>query len=539
MKVKWILSLAAVSVVKLSMAATPCGGQFYKTHMSSDIFVADCREDSAVSKMISTAMQGVINRDSAQVYLFLGNHHVNQLEDTGRHYGVLKKRNGDKGASGIHSLIDRYAGRFSNIYIWDPSEEWTWNLALMLSSRNKGMPLTAELARAVSADGRWQGDVTDLRGRFDTKEAAYRWALDNLMPGCHGNLLFSVGLREDWRNAPWTLYDYVTASGGFAFWLDDRDEHEQQIIRDICVAGGYKPGSIVMGYAKSGDDLLSTVNNYGIGYVVSDYYANGSFWCAYPNKVFTQTPGKAVDVFPGKIYVSIVLSDGDNLQFDQNSLYLLWSEDDMRGAVPVGTTMAAGLQEVNPFLLEWFYDRLTPNDELVAGPSGFQFIYGRDYDPDSYEIWLELNRRWLESGGFHTGCLWHTTFGTDTFDRYIATAGLQGIFDGDDATGVKCVNGVVVMNQGEHLRQEGEMYNALIKVQPNPGAPTFVNLYPISAEYCRGGGIAKLKREIDRLEKARPGIYHYLLPKDLAASVSRYFGAIQQVSVKNPGINEK
>lgn len=90
-----------------------------------------------------------------------------------------------------------------------------------------------------------------------------------MIPKCHKNILFSVGLRDDWRGAPWTLYDYATASGGFAFWLDDAQKDEQQIIRNICIAGKYNPGSIVMGYAKSGDDLLATVNNYGIGYVVS------------------------------------------------------------------------------------------------------------------------------------------------------------------------------------------------------------------------------------------------------------------------------
>ena len=33
----------------------------------------------------------------------------------------------------------------------------------------------------------------------------------------------------------------------------------------------------------------------------------------------------------------------------------MWENDSLRGTVPVGTTMAAGLQEINPFLLEWYY----------------------------------------------------------------------------------------------------------------------------------------------------------------------------------------
>lgn len=511
-----------VSKSKYESALAPESGQFFKCKMSSEIWVADCRKDSALSKMIATAVQGIINQDSAEVYLFLGDHHVRQLDDTQRKYTILNT-SANLGCAGLQSLLDKYVYKFTHIYIWDTHKDWTWNMALMLSSQHKGIPLTREYAERVITRYQWDGEVVDLSEKWKDKEAAYRWAITELMPQCHHNILFSVGLRDDWRGAPWTLYDYTTASKGFAFWLDDAQKDEQQIIRDICVAGKYRPGSIVMGYAKSGDDLLATVNNYGIGYVVSDYYANGSFWSAYPNKSFSQPKGKAHKVKPGKIYVSIVFSDGDNLQFDQNALYLMWENDSLRGTVPVGTTMAAGLQEINPFLLEWYYQHKSENDELVAGPSGYQFIYGRDYQKEGYELWLEKNRRWLASAGFHTACFWHATFGTPCFDRFIETSGLQGIFDGDDKTGIAYKDGVIIMNQGEHLRKEGELYNALVKVKAKKEEPVFVNVYPIAADYGQGGGIEKLKREIARLEKEYPGVYQFLLPKDLAASAARYF----------------
>ena len=142
----------------------PESGQFFKTRMSSEIFVGDCRQDSALCKMISTALQGVVNQDSAEVYLFLGNHHVDQLDDTGRPYTVLPHSAG-VGASGLFSLIDNYSDRFSHIYIWTPEEDWTWNMALMLSARYRGMPLTREIAELVIARTDWQGKVIDLTGR--------------------------------------------------------------------------------------------------------------------------------------------------------------------------------------------------------------------------------------------------------------------------------------------------------------------------------------------------------------------------------------
>lgn len=136
---------------------SPQSGQFFKTKMSSEIKVADCRNDSALCKMVATAMQGVVNQDSAQVYLFLGDHHKTQLDDTGRKYEVLPVEGKSKGASGFMSIVDNFGDRFRHIYIWDPAEEWSWNMALMLSSRNKGMPLTAGLAEEVMSTTGWKG----------------------------------------------------------------------------------------------------------------------------------------------------------------------------------------------------------------------------------------------------------------------------------------------------------------------------------------------------------------------------------------------
>ena len=67
----------------------------------------------------------------------------------------------------------------------------------------------------------------------------------------------------------------------------------------------------------NGDELNKITNIHNAGFVVSDYYANGSYWCSFPSKAFQQRKGIAGEVKPGKIYVAISLSDGDNIQFDE------------------------------------------------------------------------------------------------------------------------------------------------------------------------------------------------------------------------------
>ena len=520
-----LLSLLLGCSFAASGGSKPQGGQFYKTHYhEGTVTVADITRDRGPARMVSTAFQGLVNQDEAQLYLFLAPHHVRQLEDTGREYRLLPLPEGKD--PGLRSLFREYASLVENIYIWSPDEDWSWNIALMLSAQNRGLPLTEQMYRTLTRETPWHGHVEREYGRWADKRSAYEWAIRNLMPACHPNVLFSVGLRSDWLGNPWVIYDYTVASKGFAFWLNDADPEERAIIEEICEAGRYAPGAVVMGYAKSGDDLLKVTNRFNIGYVVSDYYSNASFWSSYPNKAFTQRKGKALDAEPGKIYVSVVFSDGDNVQFDQNALYAIWTDDSDRGSFPVGTTLSAGLQELNPFLLEWYYAQMTDNDELLAGPSGYQFIYGRDYNPDRLEDWFTLNRKWLKSAGFRTACFWHTSYRKEReiFHRYMETSGLEAVFNGDDDCILDIYDGVVVMNQGDHLVREGDLYNNLAHREKSldKDRPHFINVYPTAATYGQHG-VARLRREAERLEKDYPGRFVFLLPKDNAATAKRYY----------------
>lgn len=529
---KILLAILAVFLVYGDLSARkhyegripPQSGQFFKNRMcEGPVSIADCRRDTPAGRMVATAIQGLANREVAQTYLYLADHHLRQFGETGREIRMLETKGYGRNP-GLRALFAEYAPHVKKIYVWNPEEDWTWNMALMLSVRDQGIPVMKDQLDELLTAADWDGTVEELGGRWETRESAYYWAISELMPTAHPTIMFSVGLRSDWTHNPWILYDYVVASGGFAFWLNDSDPADQAVIEDICKAGRYKPGSTVMGYAQSGDDLLYIVNKYGIGYVVSDYYANASFWCAYPNKSFRQRPGKAIKAEPGKVYVSVTLSDGDNIQFDQNALYDIWTKDPARGRVPIGTTMAAGLQELNPFLLEWFYANMTDNDELMAGPSGFQFIYGRDYQKEGYEKWLDLNRKWLASAGFHTGCFWHTTYGTDTFERYIETSGLKGIFDGDDRVIIDYRDGVMVFNQGDHLYGDLYLYNNVVRryKEMDKTRPLFINTYPMAGSWGHGG-FTRLEREMEQLEKDYPGVFVFLLPKDLAATASKYY----------------
>ncbi|MDR0506319.1 MAG: hypothetical protein LBH32_05840 [Dysgonamonadaceae bacterium] len=502
--------------------AIPQGGLFFKNRQVENVSVFDVRGDASVAKITSCVLQGILNQEEAGVYLYLEGHHLPQLEETGRNFTVYERLE-NRNFGGLGSIILKYKNRFDKLVVWDESKEWTWCLAQMISARQKGIPVTPEIKNYIVEELGWNKAIYDIRDMWNDKLTAYQWALDNLSVGCHPTLSFSAGLRNDYPTAPWKIYDYAAASKGFVFFLNEKVAAESAMIEKIYQKMNYPVGSSVMGYGASddGDGLNSITNKYNVGFMVSDYYANGSYWCSFPSKSFKQRRGQAIDAQPGKVYVSLIWSDGDNIQFDANAFYLMFKNANRRGEVPVGFTMAASLQELNPTLLEFFYKNLTSNDELMAGPSGFQFIYGDSFTESAYPAWLEMNNQWMKTAGFNTACLWNTA-NWNRFDEYMRTCGLQGVFDGWSKSDNRYINGVVAINQGAHCFSEGDVYNDLIKAIPNPDKPVFRNLYLIAANYGGSGGYERLIRELERLESYLPNTYVYMLPMDLAATLQKY-----------------
>lgn len=525
----------------------PQSGLYFKNEQCpyEAITVFDLRNNDNTSKLIVEAAQGVINQKRGEVYLIIEDHHIRQFEDA---YGIGKcnllrdeqynsyvKDGKTYNYSGLASFMKRYKNNFSKMVLWTKDKKWTWCMALMICAQEGAIPVTEDIMHFFQDELGVNLPVEDIRDKWSNEMEAYEWVITEFVDKgkCHPTLSFSVGLREDSESNPWRLYDYAVATKGLIFYLEAKEGSEGfNMIQKLCAHMKYPIGSSVMGYGAGddGDGLNKATNPYNVGFMVSDFYSNGSFWCSYPRKAFQQRKGQAIEAKPGKIYVSLVWSDGDNIQFDANHLYNMFSAPG-RGDVPVGVTMAASLQELNPFLLEYFYKNLTPNDELMAGSSGFQFIYGDSFataaaDPDGkYDEWLAMNNEWLATAGFHTGCLWNTSH-EERYREYMRTCGLQGVYDGNNVSyryeKGKNGEGVVSISQGAHCWKEGDVYNYLTGFKPSTQKPVFCNVYLIAANYGGLDGYERLKRELTRLEMYLPNTYEFLLPMDLCATFNKY-----------------
>ncbi len=523
--------LACLIIPKVFAAS----GMFPKMPAAPKTYVVEIAKDSENAKMTTWALQGMLNQQSAEVYLINYWWDVEPLEFCGRPFEKLPSLSGVDG--GLRALFQKYQPRVKKMFLYDPDKDWTWYLAAMSAAQQNGIPVTETIRRELMSEFGWQGEVEDFRGRWANRIDAYDWALTNLMPHCSKQVVFATGNRRTGANEERIanpITDYAVASKGFAFWLDFKKE--RWMVDKIFRAGGYGVGTSLMGYANTGDDGNVVANPHGIGYVVNELYPNGSFWSSFPSKTYTQRPGKAVPVEPGKIYASIMWSDGDNFDYDQNALWKYW-HDPARGKIPVATTLAPALQELNTPLLDWYYSKMTDNDELVAGPTGVQFIYIRDFNRELFPAWLKLNRAWCADAGFRSVYMFLMPLPTPKYMTYMAESGLEGAI-GEFFSANS--NFVSVACSG--IGDESRLIPEFTAVKPKAHAPVFHNFVCIAGGFYRDGdrGYSVIKRQMDRLEKEFPGRYVFLLPKDQFATIRAYYSQkpdLREISAR-PGAEQ-
>jgi GxGYxY sequence motif in domain of unknown function N-terminal/GxGYxYP putative glycoside hydrolase C-terminal domain len=507
-----------------SVDCEAASGMFPKMPPATNTYVVNINQDSGDAWMTAWALQGLVNQQSAEVYLINNRWDWDPLKSCGKPYEELPRLPGAD--AGLRTLFQKYQGQVKKIFIYDPDKDWTWYLALMSGAQQEGIPVTESIKDELISEFDWKGDVIDFRYRWANRIQAYDWALANLMPRCTKKVVFATGNRRDkYRERIGNpITDYVVASKGFVFWLDF--DTEQAEVQKIFSTPGYGVGTSLMGYCSTGDGGNIVANPFGIGYVVSELYANGSFWSSFPDKTYTQPLGKAIKAEPGKIYAHIIWSDGDNLEFDQNPLYKFW-HDPARGTVPVATELAPALQELNSPLLDWYYSKMTTNDELVAGPTGFQYIFIGDFNDTLFPEWCYLNRIWCAGAGFHATRIWMAPNPSPKYSEYTTMSGLDGLF----GEGWRIKAGYPPKIDTFGANNEEDLFNEITKIKPDSSKPIFCGFTCIVGGFYQGDhGYSAIKRVVDRVETAYPGRYVFLLPKDEFATIRTYYNTdMQQV----------
>jgi hypothetical protein len=320
-----------------------------------------------------SALQGQVNRKQPRIYL------LNARTDEGRLTWVQTSTvNLTLGTNytreNKYELLAKYAHELKGAVLYDPSvNPHHRNLAGTIAGLRGALPITSEIEAQCREHGINLKTLVDLRElTFSSPIEIYEHLFTNYWEQCSRRLILSARPTDRGGDFHHTR-DLAAAVGAAVVWLDSRVPAERDLLRKFF--RGMKAGdAVALGWYATERSGITTASEFGIGTLPSDHYLNATVFSGMAHHIQVPPVPKMPDL-EKKAYIALFISDGDNIQYSQRAMRRIWDQNAaVRGKFPLNWTIAPGLVDIGPALLNYYYGTATANDCFVSGPSGMGYL---------------------------------------------------------------------------------------------------------------------------------------------------------------------
>lgn len=410
---------------------------FLKSQPAADtLLVLDIRGLSANWQLLLFSLQGIVNRQQPQIYYLF-----NSTDD--RWLDWMLKRGFVKRTEKVETpdaLLQRFRPLVKGVVVYDPALPATRNVATMLAGVHDALVVSPRLARQLRLP-----IIEDLRGRWKKSVDAYRWALDTLWDKMNHHL---VACSYPDHLA---LHDYLVQHRVFIFWVSgpidgarpySDPNAEMRLAEEVL--SRMPPNTAVLSYPWAGKDVgmgegpgVTLFAEFGKYLVGTINCSNLSVHSGIRIDRFQQKPApQAPPLQENKVYVSFVISDGDNLPvLTVSNFPQLWS-DHTRGTFPIGWTISPAARLLLPAVVDYYYQTSTSHDSWMTAVSGIGYTYpdhyGKRFRPEDrlrvYDDFLHQTQAGMVPMDLHMAWIMGIS-DTDLIARYARqVSNLQALF---------------------------------------------------------------------------------------------------------------
>jgi len=317
-----------------------------------------------------TTLKGLVNKTQPRIYSF-------NNDEEGKYNWLNSLDLGYTDVSDNWSLITKYRSSISGIVIYDDEQMDTMNLATTIASVKGGIVAPPSLVSKLTGAPYNLPILADLRGQFTNKLEVYQYMYTNYWPQVTHKVLMGLNPQTFFGN----VRDYAAAVGTATIWLDPKVDAEKTLL-DHFLSEMPAGSGIYMGWWPDEGVGVTEASIYGVSTVASDWSENLTVFGG-TSRTVNVKPVPNKPVLDNKIYVSLIVSDGDNLQYMEHKFKTLWDSSN-RGEVPIGWTVSPVMLDAMPGVLNYIYNTATKNDCLVSGPSGVGYTYPNYWTNQSY-----------------------------------------------------------------------------------------------------------------------------------------------------------
>jgi hypothetical protein len=280
------------------------------------------------------------------------------------------------------------------------------------------------------------------------------------------------------------LRDYAVANKAMVFWLDSNAPEQKALFEKILSAA--EPGSPYLGWFSNdvqGEfSSVEITSNHSVYVLAADWFSNMTVFSGTKVKP-VQAADTVAPKLDNKIYVTYTFSEGDNLQYNQHRMRILW-DDPNRGKVPINWTSSPLLYDVAPAILNYYRKTATKNDLLIAGPSGAGYFYPNAWPDATFPDFLKSTYAYLKKTGMTIPYVLNRVTNENVPLSHFKAAAYQNFYKApglflswENRSGVQIHNGLPESTiHGVGSVQDGKNVLADAKVNWDGKSPRFVSL---------------------------------------------------------------
>lgn len=383
----------------------------------------------ADERITFSALEGLVNKVKPRIYMAESKRDAwaNQKENNltfGKTYDTVDR----------FALVEKYASSLKGAVLYSTKNSLHYrNLATTVAGLQDLLPVTAEVLAELQKAGvslEVKVDLSDLA--YTTPEEIYTYLFETYWKDCSRKIFVSVCPKDH----PGYVRDIAVAVQAAVVWLDTRNAAEMAVWKrffeeevagkDMLTSGK----SLILGWHPEERSGIGAGTMYGISTIPSDYYKAGSVLAGVNHQITMPVVPKR-EGLKNKTYVAIYVSDGDNIQYVQGTMRERWDEVHgvnvaNRGNMPLSWTIAPGLVDLGPGLMNYYYATSTEADCFVTGPSGMGYAMFQDYDNpypcpeaksgyapviftddlDLTDSYTKLTERYLTKSGMRVSTIW-------------------------------------------------------------------------------------------------------------------------------------
>lgn len=316
-------------------------------------------------------------------------------------------------------ILEQYLPEIKCALVFDPALGLSLNLATHLAARRGCVVLDPQLAALFKIKAP-HVDINDaLIGKYKNKYEINNRLIEEITRQKENlpRLLLSLtpkipdGIRE---------LAYALNEDSFVFYMTLMMDTPKTSSYDIDVnekkqadafAQNFAPNTLAMGFYEGEVRSIRHMSDNKVPTVVGTSYDNYSIWSSLREPIIAQKSESLELPIEKRIYLNLVVGDGDNISYIQHFLKTVFDLWTGRGEYPLNWTISPALVDAGPRLYNHFINRALPNDYFIAGPSGLGYFHPQKWIQDSpphrnieedtkeFERHWQITHNYLESTG--------------------------------------------------------------------------------------------------------------------------------------------